>query len=104
MKSMKVKAYAFLFLAIFSCSLVITFAVSKKGETIRVIEGSVQSCETLGGIKRDPKPHATIKTATGSYVTALLPNCKRGLDVNILVKRGAFYFNPVFFAETMDGV
>jgi hypothetical protein len=101
MKSTKVKIYLFLLSAIVSCSLLVSYAASKNGETIQVIEGRVQSCEYLGGNKHDPKPHATIKTETGSYVTALLPNCKRGLDVNILVKRGVFYFNSVFFAEKM---
>lgn len=100
MKSVKV--YLFFFSVILCCALIITFVVGKNGETIDVIEGRVQRCEYLGGIQHNPIPHATINTVTGSYVTAMLPNCERGLPVNVLVKRGAFYFNLVFYAEKMS--
>jgi hypothetical protein len=99
MKSFKIKVYSLLFFSIVSSVLIVTFAISKNGETIGVIKGSVQVCKTLDGTTSDPKPHATIKVETGNYVTAILPDCTVGQNVNVLVKRGAFYFNSVFFAE-----
>jgi len=75
------------------------FAMMKEGETLRVMGGQVQRCESLGGGKMESIQHATIRAEDGSYVIASLKNCRADAEVSILIKRGILYFNTVFAAE-----
>ncbi len=79
----------------------------KSGEVIKTMAGKVQRCEVLGGGKVKSLSnteshaifHATIKAKNGSYIIANLEDCRSGMDVNILIKRGALYFNTLYAAE-----
>ena len=77
----------------------ISLAIYKNGETVSVMEGSVQSCQQLDGGKEESLTHARIKTNNNSYLVTALENCAPGKKVNIYVNRGALYFNTVFVAE-----
>lgn len=64
-----------------------------------MMNGEVQKCETLGKEQTKTFVHATIRSEQSAYIIAKLNNCRPGQDVKIIVKRGALYFNTVYFAE-----
>lgn len=79
----------------------ISLAIYKNGETVNVVEGRIQSCQQLSGGKEN-LTHARIKTNNNSYVVTAFDYCSPGKKVNVYTKRGALYFNTVFFAKDID--
>ena len=71
----------------------------KNGEVLEVMTGDVQKCEILGGSAVAQLAHATIKSENGVYVISSLRDCNPGAEVNILIKRGALFFNTIYAAE-----
>lgn len=70
----------------------------KSGEVLSTMAGKVQRCEVLGGAS-ESRYHATIQAENGSYLIASLKSCSQGMEVRILIKRGALYFNTLYAAE-----
>ena len=70
-----------------------------KGELLEEISGRVEYCNVLNQGRKDPVTHATIKTKTNSFVIAPLDHCQSDLEVTVMVKRGALFFNTVYSAE-----
>lgn len=96
---MNIRSVLLVALVLLCCYAALSFY--KSGETLKTMTGKVEKCEVLGGAA-DSMFHATIKSASGSYIIANLRNCRPGSDVTILIKRGALYFNTVYAAE-QDG-
>ena len=82
--------------------VVVFFAIlsyTSKGEVLNRMKGEVQKCEVLGEESMGSLVHATIRSEQGNYIIANLDECSPGMEVNIIVKRGALYFNTVFATE-----
>lgn len=74
-----------------------TLSYRSSGEVLRTMSGTVERCEQLGGAAK--LHHATLKAENGTYIIASLAECRPGMKVSILIKRGALYFNTVYAAE-----
>jgi len=72
---------------------------TKRGDVLEVMQGDVQKCEVLGGGAAGKLSHATIKSKNGSYIISSLRDCNPGAEVNIMIKRGALFFNTIYAAE-----
>ena len=75
-----------------------TLAWQNSGEVLHTQAGVVKQCVRLGGAD-SARFHATIKTDSGSYIIADLPDCRADRDVSVLTRRGALYFNTVYSAQ-----
>ncbi|MEM9256753.1 MAG: hypothetical protein AAGA91_15000 [Pseudomonadota bacterium] len=84
-------------LALLAFFAVLSF--SMRGEVLQSLQGEVQTCEILGEETPDSLVHATIRAENGSYLIADLDECRPGMLVRVVVKRGALFFNTVYGAE-----
>jgi len=92
----------FIWALVATLSALITFALvaaNKSGEALAVMPGHIQDCAQLGGDNTASLVHATIKTQSNNYLVAVFQNCRVGIKVNVITRRGALYFNTVYEAE-----
>ena len=69
----------------------------KAGEVLQSQLGTIVRCEQLAGAT-DTVYHATVRTEHGQYLIAKLTDCQSSESINVLVKRGALFFNTVYEA------